>query len=270
MRITTKPSINLLALSYGWNKTNRLNAYKQKGHFSVFLLEAMSRTSLPAFTYREKKHPLQKHRAWYGSFDRDVKQLYSEFHSDILAGLKYGQCKEKTAFPKQLNNLLKSFGPYSPPCTEVILCPNSFGVPGEGYGPLLDHTAYAVFTPNPHKDQTWLMVHEVCHSLLLPIFHSVPIKKLIKQTEPLMEKWSTKKFRGYYPKWEWMIEEYFIHAIEQYVTRSSVKEKMSWGMKKLPWFIASWEEFQKRRKAEHSLNIGDWVKETLQKMKQTV
>jgi hypothetical protein len=269
MQISTKPSINLLALSYGWNKTKLLDKYKQKGHFSLFLLEAMSRSQLPAFTYRGRKHPLQKSRTWYGPFDRDLKKVYSTYHSEILVGLKNVRYKEISTFPKQFNNLIKSLGPYSPPFTKVILSPNLFGVPGEGYGPLIGQTAFAVFTPNPNKDQTWLMVHEVCHSLLLPIFHSATIKKLIKQTEPLMEKWSTKKFRRYYPKWEWMIEEYFIHTIEQYVTNSSIKEKMSWGMKRLPWFVTSWATFQKRREAEPSINVEHWIRATLQEMKLT-
>ncbi|MFA5130081.1 MAG: hypothetical protein WC477_04150 [Patescibacteria group bacterium] len=263
MRIFIQPSINVLTASYGWNRTSELDAYKTKGHFSLFLLETMSRDSLPAFTYHGRKHPMQKTRSWYGNFDKDMKKVYAKHHALIKEGLKSKTCKEAKYFPKKLKRLLETFGNYTPPCSQVILCPNIFGVPGEGYGPLIGDTAYAVFTPDPKKDQTWLMVHEVCHSLLLPIFQSQKIRKFIKQTESLMEKWSTKKFRNYYPKWEWMIEEYCIHAIEQYATGSSIQEKMSWGMNRLPWFVKSWAEFQKRRKTNHALDVSIWIHDTL-------
>ncbi|MFZ2804079.1 MAG: hypothetical protein WA001_02550 [Patescibacteria group bacterium] len=264
MRVTVHTSINLLTLSHAWNHSTALDAYKSKGHFALFLLEAMSRSSLPAFAYQGKKHPLQKTRRWYGKFDADLRAYYRAHSKTILAASKKPRCKEAKQFPTQLQNLIKTFGPYHPPCDMVVLCPNVFGIPGEGYGPLIGKTAFAIFTPNPKKDQTWLMVHEVCHSLLLPVFRSAKIRRLIRETASQMEKWSTKKFRTYYPKWEWLIEEYLIHAIEQYVTESSIKEKISWGMNRLPWFIRSWDAFQKRREKEPALNVGLWVRETLQ------
>lgn len=263
MKISTKPSINLLTVSYGWNRTKELDSYKTKGHFSFFLLEAMSRTALPSFTYQGRKHYLQKEKKWYGEFRVAVKRVYAKHGTEIRRGLKQTTCKEEKDFPKQLRVLLKTFGPYKPPCANVVLCPNRFGVPGEGYGPLIGRTAYAIFTPNPKEDQTWLMIHEVCHSLLLPVFQSSRVKRLIRQTEPLLKTWTTKKFRTYYPKWEWVIEEYFIHAIEQYVTGSSVKEKLGWGMNRLPWFMKSWKTFQIKRKINPDLCIDAWIIETL-------
>jgi len=158
---------------------------------------------------------------------------------------------------------LETFGAFKPICNTVILCPNKFGVVGEGYGPLIGKTAFVIFTPDNKTNQTWLLIHELCHSLLLPIFQSVKIKKLIKETSPLMNKWSTEKFRKYYPKWEWMFEEYCIHAIEQYVTKSSIEQKMTWGMKRLPWFVKSWAGFQARLKHYDGLSVKDWVQEVL-------
>lgn len=270
MRISVNTSVNLLTLSHAWNRSDIFDVYKKKGHFALFLLEVMSRGNLPSFAYRGRKHPLQKSRKWYGAFDKNLKRYYVENTPVILKAAERAACKEAKKFPKQLSRLLKTFGKYSPPCTSIVLTPNVYGVPGEGYGPLIGKIAYAVFTPNPKKDQTWLMVHEVCHSLLLPVFQSVEVKRLIKKTTPLMEKWSTKKFRKYYPKWEWLIEEYFIHAIEQYTTESSITEKMSWGMNRLPWFVDSWSTFQSRMKSDQNLSVEDWVREVLRSMTQKV
>jgi hypothetical protein len=267
MRVSVQSPVNLVALSYAWNKTTALDAYKRKGHFSVFLLEAMSRGPLPTFAYHGQKHPLQKPRKWYGDFETDLREAYLKHKTKILVSSKKTTCKEARLFPKKLELLLESFGHYTPSCATVVLCPNHFGVPGEGYGPLIGKTAYAIFTPNPKKDQTWLMVHEVCHSLLLPIFQSKQTKKLIAQTAHMMPRWSTKQFRTYYPKWEWLLEEYFIHAIEQHVTGSSIKEKISWGMNRLPWFIDSWATFQELRLSNPSLSIEQWVHETLVRLK---
>ncbi len=266
MRIYTKSPINLSTLSHAWNRSTVLDEYKKKGHFSLFLLEAMSRDTLPAFSYQGRKHPLQKSRRWYGHFDQTIREYYSRHRPTILRATKRVSCKEAARFPGKLRSLIESLGPYKLPCDKVILCPNPFGMQGEGYGPLIGRTAYAVFTPDARKDQSWLMVHETCHSFLLPIFQSAEIKRLVRCTEPLMVKWSTKKFRKYYPKWEWVVEEYMIHAIEQRATGSSVKKKKSWGMNRLPWFIASWKEFQHRRRSESNLSVDIWVKETLHKM----
>ena len=82
-----------------------------------------------------------------------------------------------------------------------------------------------------------------------------------------MKNWSTPKFRKYYPKWEWIIEEYMIHAIEQHVTQGSINEKLSWGMNRLPWFIASWSAFQVRRSSKPHLSVEDWIQETLTELK---
>jgi len=270
MRTSVKTSINLLTLSHAWNKSDVFDLYKKKGHFALFMLEAMSRSDLPSFTYRGRKHPLQKSQSWYAAFDKDLKRYFSENKTVILKAAKRTACKEAKRFPKQLSRLLETFGKYKPTCTSVTLTPNIFGVPGEGYGPLIGKTAYAVFTPDTKKDQTWLMIHEVCHSLLLPVFQSADVKRSIKKTMPLMEKWSTKKFRRYYPKWEWLIEEYFIHTIEQYVSGSSISEKMSWGMSRLPWFIDSWSAFQSRRKIDSDLSVEKWVRETLSSMEKSV
>jgi len=265
LKVSIKPNLNLLALSHAWQNEPAFDPYKQRGHFSLFLLEALSRDSLPAFTYRGRKHPLQKPKGWYGDFAEVLKTYYREHQKEIRRGLKYGMIPEVKHFPKTLERLVASFGPYKLSCHDVVLSPNTFGVAGEGYGPLIGKTAYAIFKPNAQKDQTWLMVHEVCHSLLLPTFQSKKVKRLIADSKPLFEKWTTKKFRGYYPKWEWAIEEYLIHAIEQRVTESSLADKRSWGMNRLDWFVKSWATFQKSKTKNE--NVEDWVVAVLKELK---
>lgn len=266
MRISTKSPVNLLTLSRAWNHSADFDTYKKKGHFALFLLEAMSRSPLPSFTYRGQRHPLQKKRSWYGDFDKTLRAYFRTHKTEILKGSKMVDCKEARLFPTQLKRLIESFGDYKLPCTQIVLAPNVFGAPGEGYGPLVGDTAYAIFTPNPKKDQTWLMIHEICHGLLLPIFHSAKIKKQIQKSHSKYKTWSTATFRKYYPKWEWMIEEYMIHAIEQRVTGSSVEEKESWGMNRMQWFINSWEKFQQQLKMDKKRSVEDWVTDVLQKL----
>jgi hypothetical protein len=258
-------NVNLLALSHAWLHDPAFEKYKARGHFSLFLLEALSRSPLPAFTYRGRKHPLQKSEKWYGNFSRDLKTYYKQHEGEIKKGLSAGSVPEAKSFPKTLNLLVSTFGPYALPCQEVVLSPNVFGVAGEGYGPLIGKTAYAIFKPDPKKDQTWLMVHEVCHSLLLPTFQLKKVKRLIVETEPLFEKWTTKKFRRYYPKWQWAIEEYLIHTIEQYVTESSLAEKRSWGMNRLDWFVKSWAGFQRSKTKKDT--VEDWIVMVLEELK---
>ncbi len=266
LKVLNQPNINVLALSHAWQNDPTFHKYKKKGHFAVFLLEALSRSPLPTFSYGGKKHPMQKHRQWYGDFATDLKQYYNVHKKDVRAGLAVRNIEEAKKFPSQLRELVVSFGNYKLPCNKIILSPNVFGVSGEGYGPKIGKTAYAVFMPNPKKDQTWLMVHEVCHSLLLPVFESKKVRRLIKKTEPLLETWSTAGFRKYYPKWEWVIEENLIHAIEQYVTGTSLKEKESWGMKRIGWFAKSWAAFQKEMRVNPKLSVEDWVAETLEEI----
>ncbi len=268
LSVSIKPNLNLLALSHAWAHEPSFKIYKDRGHFSLYLLEAMSRSPLPDFAYRGRKHPLQKPEAWYGDFSRNLKKYYRTHKKEIHDGLKVPEVKEAKYFPSQLLLLVESFGKdYQLPTRRVVLTPNVFGVKGEGYGPLIGDVAYAIFTPDSKKDQTWLMVHEVCHSLLLPVFKSRTVWGLIKDTEPLYKKWTTKKFREYYPKWEWAIEEYMIHAIEQRVTGSSLEEKRSWGMNRLGWFVKSWGVFQSRLKEESRLTVEDWVIESLNYLK---
>lgn len=268
LSVSTKSNLNLLALSHAWKHDQSFESYKRRGHFSLYILEAMSRNSLPGFAYQGRKHPLQKPKEWYGDFAGDLKAYYQLHTSDIRRGLRFGTIPEEKHFSVQLHSLIKTFGKkYQLPVKHVILCPNVFGVPGEGYGPRIGNSAFAIFTPNPKKDQTWLMVHEVCHALLLPVFKSTHVKRLISETKPLLGEWTTEKFRTYYPKWEWAIEEYMIHAIEQRVTHSSLKEKESWGMDHLDWFVKSWAEFQARCKKNGNLTVEDWVVEALQQMK---
>ncbi|MFO0764505.1 MAG: hypothetical protein U0487_00445 [Patescibacteria group bacterium] len=268
MRISTKPSINLLTLSYGWNKTKLLDKYKEKGHFSLFLLEAISRSALPKFEYQGKKHPLQENKSWYGAFERDMKEVYRIFSTEIVHASKNNSFAEAKRFKPQLEYLLKSFGAYKTNVKAVILSPNWFGIEGEGYGPLIDGIAYAIFTPSKKTNQTWLMVHETCHSFLLQTMKSKKVKSLIKDTEPLLYSWSTKKFRQYYPKWEWVIEEYLIHAIEQRVTDSSVASKKAAGMNRVDWFIKSWQFFQETRSQQDS--VEDWIVQTLMQLKSKI
>lgn len=269
--VSIKPNLNLLALSHAWAHELLFQAYKNKGHFSLYLLEAMSRSPLPGFAYHGRKHPLQKHEAWYGDFARDLKIYYRAHEKEIRDGLHFSSVKEAGRFPEQLGKLVDSFGKgYQLPTKRVVLTPNVYGAKGEGYGPLIGDIAYAIFTPDSKKDQTWLMVHEVCHSLLLLVFKSKKVVRLIRDTEPLFKKWTTKKFREYYPKWEWAVEEYMIHAIEQRVTGSSLDEKRSWGMNRLGWFVKSWEVFQSRREEDARLTVEDWVGEVLEELKKTI
>lgn len=268
LSVSIKSNLNLLALSLAWAHEPSFKVYKDRGHFSLYLLEAMSRSSLPDFTYRGQKHPLQKPKAWYGDFARDLKIYYRKHEKEIRDGLHFSNVKEARRFPDQLQKLVDSFGKgYQLPTKHVVLTPNVYGAKGEGYGPLIGDIAYAIFTLDSKRDQTWLMVHEVCHSLLLPVFKSRKVMKWIKDTEPLYKKWTTKKFREYYPKWEWAVEEYMIHAIEQRVTGSSLEEKRSWGMNRLGWFVKSWEVFQSRREEDARLTVDYWVVETLEELK---
>ncbi|KAA0206889.1 hypothetical protein EDM68_01000 [Candidatus Uhrbacteria bacterium] len=267
IRIGIEANVNLLALSHAWMHEPSFEKYKKRGHFSFYLLEAMSRDPLPGFTYRGRKHRLQKPRVWYGDFAKDVRSYYKAHKGEIRSGLRYGRAMEAKRFPLQLRQLIETFGEdYKIPVKKVVLSPNVFGVPGEGYGPLLGETAYAVFTPNPQRDQTWLMVHEVCHSLLLPVFASKNVKKLIAKSETCFDSWTTKRFRKYYPKWEWAIEECLIHAIEHYVTGSSLSQKRSWGMNRIDWFVKSWQTFQGRLKAEPELTVKDWIEDVLRQL----
>jgi hypothetical protein len=267
LKVFVKPNLNVLTLSHAWQHPS-FEPYRKKGHFSLFLLEVLSRDALPAFTYRGRKHPLQKPEAWYGNFARDVKAHYMRHQKDIRKGLRYGRIPEAKGFPHVLGKLVKSFGPYRLSCREAVLCPNVFGVAGEGYGPLIGKTAYAIFKPNPKKDQTWLMVHEVCHSLLLPTFQSKKVRRLIQETKPAFEKWTTKKFRTYYPKWDWAIEEYLIHAIEHRVTGSSLKDKRAWGMNRIDWFVKSWGDFQDKK--DRRSTVEDWIILVLRELKSKV
>jgi len=268
LKVSIKPSLNLLALSHAWFRDPAFEKYQKRGHFSLFLLEALSRDPLPAFTYRGRKHPLQKPKSWYGDFAEDLKLYFKKNREEIKKGMTIGPIPEVKHFPKTLERLVASFGPYKLSCNDVVLSPNAFGVAGEGYGPLIGKTAYAIFKPNPKKDQTWLMVHEVCHSLLLPTFQSKKVKQLIEGSRPIFEKWTTKKFRISYPKWEWAIEEYLIHAIEQHVTGSSLADKRSWGMNRLDWFVKSWTTFQKSKTKNE--NVEDWVVAVLKELKAKV
>src|SRR3989344_1761182 len=104
MRFSVRPSVNLLTLSHAWNRSDVLDEYKKKGHFSLFLLEAMSRGPLPRFEYQGRRHPLQKPRGWYGKFDQVLKEYYRRNREEILKGSRQTATKEAKQFPGQLND----------------------------------------------------------------------------------------------------------------------------------------------------------------------
>lgn len=240
MKIFFKQHLNVSTLSYLWRHNKAFVKYHKKGWFSYYLVFVLNHSLLPKFVNLRLRHTLLRSASWYRSFSHDFIKCAKSGLTPKIAIIEYG--KEKDKFSKVIKKMKTELRGIAWPFQQIWVVPNFWGEEGHGYGILMGQTAYLVYRPNPKVDSTWLLAHELLHCILGPEFEKPAVRKKIQATKNLYRKLVPARLQKYYPKWEWAIEEYVIHAIESDITNSSIAVKKKWGWGYVDLFINKWKK----------------------------
>ncbi|MCK4520733.1 DUF4932 domain-containing protein [Candidatus Parcubacteria bacterium] len=227
-----------------------MEQFFDRGHYVQYLCWTLRQSDFPEFKLKTKnKDSLQKPNIWFQGFNQVLRKFYKEAEIKKLWQKSKPNYQKVISFYKRKTNsqilqIIKHLEKENIEWhfNEIILIPNLLETTGAGSAPLITPRAYIVFGPSFEKVDTYLIIHEFLHHLINPILEEKKIKKkseIFKKLYPLLTNSISRKF---YPKWQWIISEYFVRGLQASFIQNKTKqekffaEEKKQGFSKIKWF----------------------------------